>query len=71
MELSNNKDAASRGDANLADEGSSLIPLVESILELAKIQQQLVLDFAIDRHHERKLEDQQQQSQPRSRTCLL
>ena len=45
------------------EDTSSLIPLVQSIKELAECQRQLVLDRVEDRNHERQLEQQQQQSQ--------
>ncbi len=49
-------------DANTDVLGSSWMPLVESIKELAECQRQVVLDRAEDRHHERQLEDQRQES---------
>ena len=45
------------------EDSSSLIPLVQSIKELAECQRQLVLDRSEDRHHERQLEQQRQESQ--------
>ncbi len=52
------------------DQDSSLlfIPLVQSIKELADTQQQLVLDCAEDRQHERQLEQQRQESQGAQQT---
>ncbi len=49
-------------DADTDVLGSSFMPLVESIKELAECQRQVVLDRAEDRHHERQLEDQRQES---------
>jgi predicted RNase H-like nuclease (RuvC/YqgF family) len=45
------------------DSSSSLIPLVQSIKELAECQRQLVQDCSEDRHHERELEQLRQESQ--------
>ncbi|KAI2510573.1 hypothetical protein MHU86_3841 [Fragilaria crotonensis] len=48
--------------------GSSLIPLVESIKELAECQRQMVFDRVEDRNHERQLEEQRQQSEGAERS---
>ena len=47
---------------------SSLIPLVDSIKELAECQRQMIFERVEDRNHERHLEEQRQQSDGAERT---
>jgi hypothetical protein len=47
---------------------SSLIPLVDSIKELAECQRQMIFERVEDRNHERDLEEQRQQSEGAERS---
>lgn len=50
-------------DAQQNASSSSLIPLVDSIKELAECQRQMIFERVEDRNHERHLEEQRQQSE--------
>ncbi len=56
-------------DKNNTTAGSSLIPLVESIKELAECQRQMVFDRVEDRNHEQQLDEQRQQSEGAEQSC--
>ena len=57
-----------QGDGTPYDDSASLMPLVESIKELAEAQQQMIVDQAEDLMHETQLEEQRQISQSNERS---
>ena len=66
---SSNRRRDQQSDLLLQKEASILLPLAESMRELADCQRQMVIERAADRDHEQRMEERRQQSGARSERC--